>query len=420
VTTSDPTSDPTPEPARADATTLSATTTPATAAPPVTGAPRWRRIARPLLLALVVLAVIFGRPAARHLRAASLLVRFADEGAHGVLAGFGKHALDETLITVPTSRGDVRARVYAPRGVTGGPGLLMVHGVHRLAIDEPRLMRFSRAIAAAGITVLTPEVKEIADYRIDAASIETLGASTKALRERLGGKPVGVMGMSFAGGLALLTASDPRFASDVGFVVAIGAHHDLGRVLRFFALNEVELPDGRREPFAAHDYGALVLLYSNIERIVPEADAPIARDALRLWLWEQRDEARARAAELSPEARVRVEALFDGKAYLPALIGEITQDAAAMATVSPRGHLGALRAPVFLLHGQADTVIPAAETLWIAAEVPPALLRESLVSSALVHVELHGEPGILEQWALVRFMAGVLEAADAAGAAGAT
>ena len=41
--------------------------------------------------------------------------------------------------------------------------------------------------------------------------------------------------MSFAGGLSLLAAADPRFAEDVGFVVAVGAHHDLARVSRFFA-----------------------------------------------------------------------------------------------------------------------------------------------------------------------------------------
>jgi len=387
---------------------------PVTTSPPSSDVPpRKRHLRRALLLALVALGLILARPAERHLRAASLLVRFADERAQGLLADFGKHALDESTTTVPTSGGEVRARIYAPRGVTGGPGVVIVHGVHRLSIDEPRLMRFSRAVAAAGFTVLTPEVKEIADYRIDKASVETIGAAAQALRERLGGRPVGVMGMSFAGGLSLLAASDARFASDVGFVVAIGAHHDLGRVLHFFATNEADRPDGRKDRLAAHEYGALVLLYSHIDHLVPAADAPVAQDALRLWLWEQHDAARARARELSPEARARVEALFEGKADVPALVNEIAQDAKAVGAVSPAGHLGALRAPVFLLHGQGDTVIPSAETLWIAEEVPPALLRAALVSPALVHVELQGEPTVAEQWQLVRFMAGVLDAAEA-------
>ena len=80
-------------------------------------------------------------------------------------------------------------------------------------------------------------------------------------------------------------------------------------------------------------------------------------------------------------------------------------------SVSPRGHLGSIRVPVFLLHGQGDTVIPAAETLWIASEVPPAELRAALVSPAIIHVEIQGEPPLGEKWALVHFMAGILDEA---------
>jgi hypothetical protein len=68
---------------------------------------------------------------------------------------------------------------------------------------------------------------------------------------------------------------------------------------------------------------------------------------------------------------------------------------------------------VFLLHGAGDTVIPAGETLWLAKEVPEDLLRGALISPAVVHVELDGDPPILEKWALVRFMKDVLSEAEA-------
>jgi len=64
-----------------------------------------------------------------------------------------------------------RARLYLPRGVTDAPGLVMAHGVHRLGIDEPRLVRFARSLAASGLQVLTPELRELADYRLDPRSI---------------------------------------------------------------------------------------------------------------------------------------------------------------------------------------------------------------------------------------------------------
>lgn len=374
---------------------------------------RWLR--RSVLVGLLVATVLLLREGETHLRAASLLLRFADAGATGAIASYGKHPVHEELTPIALEEGSLRARLYTPEGVSAPPGVVVVHGVHRLGIDEPRLMRFARAIAATGVTVLTPEVREIADYRVDPRSIDTIGAAAKALSGRLGRGRVGVMGMSFAGGLALLAAADARFAADIGFVVAVGAHHDLARVLRFFITNQVELPDGTRAPLKAHEYGALVLIYGHMEDFVPRADAPIAREAVRLWLWEQHAAARERAKTLSPEGRAVIDALFDGKieAVAPAFAAELARDTGETARVSPRGHLGALKVPVFLLHGAGDTVIPAAETLWIASEVPPSLLRSVLVSSAVVHVEIQGEPPLSERWALVHFMARILQEAEA-------
>ena len=367
---------------------------------------------RPAFLSFLLALALLGRPAERYTHAASLLLRFANPNAQGFLPTYRKHALDETLLEVPTSAGPVRARLYSPQGITNAPGIILVHGVHRLSIDEPRLIKFARAMASAGTSVLTPEVKEIAEYRIDPASIKTIGASATALRQRLGGKRVGIMGMSFAGGLGLRAAADPAFADDVAFVVAIGAHHDMGRVLQFFQTNHIQWPDGHDEALVAHPYGGLVLLYSHIELLVPAKDAPIAREAIKLWLWEQKDEAKTRLLDLGPESRAKITDLLDGKADVPALIEEIMREGRSADAISPKGHLAGLQAPVFLLHGAGDTVIPAAETAWLATEVPPSLLREALVTPALVHVELAGEPSATQQYEMVRFMAGVLGAAE--------
>ena len=370
-----------------------------------------------VVFAAVVLLVAAIRPVRSHLRAAGLLLRFADEHATGVVADFGRRPVTEELTTIHTEHGEERGRLYLPDGAArGSPGVVVVHGVHRLGIDEPRLIRFARAIAATGLAVLTPEVREIADYRVDPRSIETIGGAARALEARLGSGRPGVMGMSFAGGLSLLAAGDPRFKADVGFVVAVGAHHDLGRVARFFATDREALAGGGEQTLKAHQYGALVLVYGSVERFFAPDDVPAARDALRLWLWEKADDARARAEALSPEGWAKVDALFSGEVALvaPEILAEAAEAEDEMARVSPHGHLADLAAPVFLLHGEGDTVIPAAETGWIAAEVPPRLLKGSLVSPAVVHVELGPQATFADQWALVHFMASVLEQADLA------
>ena len=204
-----------------------------------------------------------------------------------------------------------RASTFAARERSRG-AIVLVPGVHHLGIDEPRLVRFARAVASSGITVLTPEIAELVHYRIEGASAGEIGEAARALHEHTGA-PVGVMGMSFAGGLALLAAADTRYAPEIAFVVAVGAHDDLGRVSRFFATGDIARPDGSIARLHAHPYGPLVLVYARVEDFFPAGDVPAARDALRLWLWEKKDAARARANALSPASQAKLLALFDGK-----------------------------------------------------------------------------------------------------------
>jgi dienelactone hydrolase len=370
---------------------------------------RRRHALRPVLLLLLAVVVLLVRPASHHVRATSLLLAFSDEKAKPAVTE------ERTSFTTPEGR-TVAARWYFPasrrRGET--PGVVMVHGVHNKGIDEPRLERFARAVAGAGVAVMTPSVEELSDYHVSPRSIDTVGAAVGVLQSRLGGAKVGVMGMSFGGGIALLTAADARFADRVAFVVAIGAHDDLARVSRFFATSRIELPDGTTKDQHAHDYGAMVLVYTHVADFFPADDVPAASDAIRYWLSDERTLARKSAEVLSPASKAKMEKLFaaDVPSVQGDLLGEVDRHAAEMAAVSPHGRLAGLRAHVYLLHGGGDSVIPASETLWLAKDVPPSTLRQVLVSPAIVHVELD-KPSVRDQWDLVHFMSAIIAEAEA-------
>jgi dienelactone hydrolase len=344
-------------------------------------------------------------------------VRFTQNDAHGFVADVGRHAVTERDVSVAVAGSSTRARMYWPGGVAQPPGIVLVHGVHFKGIDEPRLRAFALTIAASGVAVLTPEVRELCDYRIDLASVDTIAAAAHALSVQIGGArpaPVGVIGFSFAGGLSVIAAADPRTSQDIAFVVSVGGHDDLSRVLRFFATDRIERPDGAVDHLRAHDYGPVVLLYSHADAFFPPADVPVARDALRLWLHEDFDAAREAARPLSPEARAKMDLVFYHRAseLAPELLAAIGNLAPQLAAVSPVTYVARVRVPVFLLHGAGDNVIPATETLWLAHDLPPRVLRESLVSTAIQHVELQGQPSVGDELALVHFLSGVLEAAD--------
>jgi pimeloyl-ACP methyl ester carboxylesterase len=375
--------------------------------PPPSASPHRARAPIAFLLFLLLIVVLW-RPASAHLRAASLLMRMADPAAHGLLAEAGLHVIEVRDAFVAGTR----ARLYRPVDVVDPPGLVVVHGVHWKGIDEPRLQRFARSLAASGVAVLTPEIRELCDYRIDPASIDTIGETARAFSGQLGGAKVGVLGFSFAGGLSLIAASDPRYRAAFGFVVAVGAHDDLGRVLRFFVTDQAPRPNGGMLRLHAHDYGMVVLEYAHAEDFFPPADVVAARDTLRSILHEDFDAAREQAKALSPAAAVKMGHILahETTALAPELFAEIERLQPGFAAVSPDAHIGQLRVPVLLLHGASDRLIPPSEAEWLARQMPRGMLRAALVSSAIEHVGLEeGVTRLSEKLALVHFMGELLE-----------
>jgi dienelactone hydrolase len=372
----------------------------------------WLRV----LLVWVVLAIlwfaIFRVPS--YLRAYAVLMHFADPNATSALLRFETHPVVSEDVTIPTANGPLPARLYIPGGVKHPRGMVAVHGIHHLGMYEPRLVSFAKAVAGSGIEVLTPQIDSLADYHVDAGSIPAIGESAVWLDNRLGNHKVTVTGISFAGGLTLLAAKNPAYAPHMRALVLMGAYDDLARTSRFLATSAQEFPDGRLEPHAAHDYGASVFVYAHLAQFFPPQDLNAAHDALRAWLWEHPEDAPQFIAKLSPESKATMQALIDRKIDVvrPRILATIQQDQDELATISPHGQIGALRMPVYILHGSADNIIPPAESLWIAKDLPGRDVRELLITGAFSHVNPSKDASLGEKLKLVKFVGDVLRAAN--------
>ncbi|HMR79738.1 MAG TPA: hypothetical protein PKD61_31740, partial [Polyangiaceae bacterium] len=225
---------------------------------------------------------------------------------------------------------------------------------------------------------------------------------------RSGGK-TGLIGMSFAGGLSLLAASDASVGARLHFVTSVGGHHDLGRVLRFFLSDTVHAPSGKK-PFEAHEYGLVVLVNQHLEALVAKQDRPCLGAALQSWLKEERERAVTLASQCSTAEARRIFALLQAgklKQLAPALGGLLLAHDAELAQLSPKGRMGDIRPPVYLLHGAHDNVIPPSETEWAERELQGAR-HSALVTPLLGHVEVEPSAQWLDQVALVSFMARML------------
>lgn len=358
-----------------------------------------------ILFAILALFVLAKDPIAKRLRAVSLLSSLGHPAETGAL-------LVEEDLTIAGRSGAIRARVYRLADRSRGPGLVLAHGVHYQGIDEKRLVPFARELARAGRVVVTPELDDLIDYRITARGADTIADSVLWLsrrHDRVSDERVGVLGFSFAGGLSLVAASRPELAGKLEFVTSVGGHHDLERVLRFLMSDEVETPRGK-EHMQAHEYGLVVLVYGHLDRFVDEPDRAVMRDALRHWLHEDRPQALASASLVRTASGERLYTLLESsrlRELRPQLEEILAERKSELARLSPHGRLADIRAPVYLLHGSADSVIPPSETEWGGLELGTAE-HQALVSPLLEHVEVSRHAGLGEEIALVDFMSKML------------
>ena len=371
-------------------------------------------LARMALVVLTITALLVARPALNHAAAAGVLLRVSGGADTLGLRDWRTVPIKRETISFPVQGTPAQAYRYSPVEGLSTVGIVLVHGVHYRGMDEERLARFAEAIAKTGITVLTPHVPSLADYRIDHAAVVEIGAAAHELRHELGEKhPVGVMGVSFAGSLALLAATDPEWAADIAYVVTVGSYDDLGRVCRFYATGSIERPDGTVATLRPHEYGPVVWVYAHLEDFFPPDGIEDVREVLKSWLHEEKDQAREAARHLPDAARAKLEALFAGdfSKAVPDLAADVDRHAKDLDALSPHGHLDALRVAVFALHGSDDHLIPPSETLWLAHDVPPGMLAFALITRALTHVEIGEQATFAERFQTIHFMAGILAAA---------
>src|SRR5258708_6484318 len=191
---------------------LSMTSAPASSPSPRRSPKKRKRILLVILLLIVLGGFALRHPVSTHLRAMSVLLRLADAKATGVGVRFARHPVQEQLGTAVTPAGPLRYRLYIPQDVENPPGMVLLHGVHHLGIEEPRLVNFAHALAGTGIEVMTPELKDLADYHVSPPTVDQIGISAVILSNQLHQPRVCILGLSFAGGLALLTAARPEYS----------------------------------------------------------------------------------------------------------------------------------------------------------------------------------------------------------------
>jgi hypothetical protein len=205
-------------------------------------------------------------------------------------------------------------------------------------------------------------------------------------------------------------------------VLSFGGHGDLPRVIRYLCTGEAPHVTGI-EIRPPHDYGVAVVLYGMAPRVVPAAQVEPLRDGIRTFLWasqltlvdqKKADATFATAREMGtalPEPSATYMKYVNDrnvKALGPVLVPHISALAADPA-ISPERAPAPPAAPVYLLHGADDTVIPAVESRLLSEHLRARHAEARVLLSRLItHAEVDKSAATSETLKLVGFWADVL------------
>lgn len=357
-----------------------------------------------------------------YLRGLSLVVRAAgmQEGWATSLARWQTVPFEVSELQVPSRHGPLRARLYRPREARRHP-VVLTSGVHADGIDEPRLVKLAKDLATGGQVVLTPEPIDLLRYEITPRLTDMIEDAATWLSAQQALAPdgkVSLFGISFSGGLSIVAAGRPGLKGKVAAALSLGGHGELSRVLSFLCTGV--LPDGQH--LKPHDYGVVVILLNVADRLVPPEQVEPLRMGIRTFL---------RASHLTLSDARRAEETFEearriqGQLPEPAsrLLGYVnTRDVAALGPLL-LPHVRAFAAdpsvspelspppsaPVYLLHGADDTVIPAMEASLLAKALRPYTEVHLLETPLITHAEVDRSAHVSDAWKLVSFWTHLLD-----------
>ncbi len=265
--------------------------------------------------------------------------------------------------------------VYEPAQPLGKT-ILMVYGFTLAGEKEARLVRFAQSFAQAGFRVVAPELPGLKALDLEVGDLDVLTDAIAFARRDAAG-PIGIVGFSAGGGLALVAAARPALQGAVDRLFLIGPYHSLAESWARLWGDETAVPTSAAE-WDTFIWRQLVLAYRRREALAfsPEQLAELS-DLLQRYCFE-RSLARKREAY---ERFVQPHGVLE--------VSKERADLAVLEQLSPRGKLGALGAQVLLVHDPHDPHLPPEQSRQLLAELEQRGIpggQRLLITPLLSHV----------------------------------
>lgn len=287
------------------------------------------------------------------------------------------------------------------------PGWVLLHGLTYTGRAHPSLLRYARAVAAAGAAVMIPDIPEWRDLRIvPSVTVPTIKSAVLELDARAETAPgrVGVMGFSFGATQALVAATDPRLDGHLAGVAAWGGYCDPHHTFRFALTGEHAWDAAvyRTEP---DPYGRWIMASNYLTR-VPGLEAydrlatalhdlvleaarrgtparNMLADPLRERLRSDLSGDERRLFDfLAPPSRPTTGVRSDARRFAEALARAAVR---ADPLIDPRPMLADVAVRTVVAHGRDDRLIPFTEALHLSRRLPAEACRDCTITALFAH-----------------------------------
>lgn len=254
--------------------------------------------------------------------------------------------------------------------------VMLVYGFTIAGERECRVVRFAQSLAAAGFQVIVPVLPGISSINLEKRDLEIMVDVIRCMLA-MTKIPVGIIGFSVGGGLALVAATDPIFQGYIDPILLIGPYYSLPEFWNELWCSDAHSPTTHQEwnDFIWQQLCMAYRSYATLNFSVEELDE--INQILQVYCFET---SLAHKVDVY-ERLVKPRGLFDPR--------NIPMDVNVLEDLSPRNKLGRLPARVLIIHDPHDPLIPAKQPQEMLAELQKRNIpnRERLlITSTFSHI----------------------------------
>ncbi|MGB0589753.1 MAG: hypothetical protein ACPGU1_08755 [Myxococcota bacterium] len=310
-------------------------------------------------------------------------------------------------VTFEGPNGAMRAWIVRPkdRAVTGR--LFVIHGLHFLGPEDPRLLRFLSAVAASGVEVFAPFLPTLLALSLAESAVAETAAAFDTATQRAPGGPLGVFTISFGSVLGLRLMNDPKFDGQTGDLMLFGGYCDWRDALRY-SITDRDMSGDTVPPDPLNQPAIYMNLVSDMPA-APSNTAPLRSAWMAYAKATWGDPAMRDITRFEPVARRLAESLDAadrplflrgcglGDGAMKEVEQALSKASPRLAWLAPQGELARLRGTLHIAHGADDDVVPVRHAAALARGATSCTTVNQFITGIYGHTEHVGVEGLLKR-----------------------